>query len=305
MFFALVYGPLIVSLLSAGFAAGVARRSSRTLTLAVRVVTTVAMLIVLGTAITNWLWNFSPFWLPRFSGPDADLMLTLAGFLLPLVVGALALILLMLPPPQSGPRGSAALTPRNLLTYSPHGWLWALGVLLVLVVLVTVLAGLLSTTDDLGRHVQYEVIASDSTSAGTRIYGWWFSLRSLIALAALVVILLAGLTLLARPAVGVDAEADERARRARSRNLILTATGAVLLHLQAVFGSLAGTASLTLGFDSGSSGWVSLGASFAALEPVFRTAGWISMTAGLTMWWFVLFSAVLVRPERHRESTAS
>jgi hypothetical protein len=305
MFFAMVYGPLVISLLLAGLAAGATWRAALSVPISVRIITGAAMVLALGTVIARWIWSFSPFWIPDFSGPDADLLLTLTSLLLPLMVGTIAVILQMLPPPQSGPRGTAALTPRNLLTYAPRGWLWILGSLLALVMLVSVLAGLLSTTDDWGRHVMYEVLASNTTSAGTRIYGWWFSMRCLVALAALVATLLAGLAVLARPAVGIDAEADARARRARSRSLIVTATGAVLLHFHAVLGSLAGTSSLTLGFDSGATGWVSLGSSFAALGPVLQVASWIALTAGLTTWWYVLFSIAPVRSRRRAESTAS
>jgi hypothetical protein len=288
MFFAMVYGPLVISLLLAGLAAGATWRAALSVPISVRIITGAAMVLALGTVIARWIWSFSPFWIPDFSGPDADLLLTLTSLLLPLMVGTIAVILQMLPPPQSGPRGTAALTPRNLLTYAPRGWLWILGSLLALVMLVSVLAGLLSTTDDWGRHVMYEVLASNTTSAGTRIYGWWFSMRCLVALAALVATLLAGLAVLARPAVGIDA-----------------ATGAVLLHFHAVLGSLAGTSSLTLGFDSGATGWVSLGSSFAALGPVLQVASWIALTAGLTTWWYVLFSIAPVRSRRRAESTAS
>lgn len=304
MFLAVAYGPLVVSVLVAALAAGMARRSSQRLPTAVRVTTAIAMLIAVGLTVAHWLWGLSPWWHPNFSGPDGDLIIGMVRHIAPLVLGTVALVFLMLPPPIPGPRGSAALAPRNLLTYAPRGWLWVLTGVLALLALVTVLTGTLSSTDEYGRHVMYEIV-SGTSSASTGIYGWWYSTRALIALAVLLAVLLIGLAVIARPAVGIDSERDALIRRTRSRNLLVVTCGAVLLHFAGVLSSLAGTSSLGLGFQSGSTGWISVGTSFAALGPVFHVANLVMLTAGLTMWWFVLLSVLLNRVRDRADPVAS
>lgn len=303
MFSWLLYGPLIVSLLAAALFAGATRPSSASLPTPVRVTTGIGSASAIGLVLVQDAWWSAPWLFPipfPYLGSDTSLIFTIR-LMLPLIACSIALIIIAVPPPKPGPRGSAALAPRNPLTYAPTSWLWALTVTTVALAVVSVLAGLLSSTDEFGRHTMYEVEANDS-SAATTIYGWWFSAWGLIAVLVVFAIAFVGLVVISRPALGVDHESDAIARRTRSRNLVIMATGGILLHFSAVLTSLAGTSSLALSFQAGSAGMITLGTSFAALGPVLGVVGWLAFPAGLAMWWFVLFSIV---PLRARRLTAS
>lgn len=304
MFFWLLYGPLIVSLLVAALFAGATRHSSASLPTLVRVTTGVGSAAAIGLVLVQDAWWSTPWLFPipfPDLGRDTPLVFAMIRLMLPLIACSIALIIIAVPPPKPGPRGSAALAPRNPLTYTPTSWLWALTVTTVALAVVSVLAGLLSSTDEFGRHTMYEVEANDS-SAATTIYGWWFSAWALIGVVIVFAIAFANLLMISRPTLGVDHESDTLTRRTRSRNVLVVTTGGILLHFSAVLTSLAGTSSLALSFQAGSAGMITLGTSFAALGPVLGVVGWLAFAAGLTMWWFVLFSIV---PLHSRRLTAS
>jgi hypothetical protein len=295
----LQYGPAAIGLLLALGALFVHRRSRANLPLAARISTAVGMVIALGCMIAFTVWSVFPAWVPPL-GDDGFLILQLARYLFPLILCAVALVFLIVPVPSRGPRGSAELAPRTFTTFASRRWLGSAAGVIVAIATLSVLAGLASSPDDAGRYVMFEVQASSSASAGTTMYGWWFSLPCLTLVALIVTITLFDLVVISRPALDHDTESDTSTRTARVRNVLAVSTGGLLLHLGAVLQSLYGTSTLHMGLEAGQAGWVELGTSFAAIGPVLLVASFVSVILGMAMWWSTLLTVV---PARARQSS--
>lgn len=220
-----------------------------------------------------------------------------ARFAIPLVIGVLALVLLAFPVrPRSG-GGVADLTPRGPFSCTRTWHLVVAASITGVAVLTAVLAGAASQPDPTtGRYTMYFLELGGENGMGTGIYGWFYSVPALVAIAFLMAVAVADLVLIARPALDEDRAQDIRVRTVRTRNVIAVATGALLLHLGPVFSSLAGTASLraSMATDLGrGTFWTPM----AALQPVFHGAALVAETLGVMLWVGVTLTAVGVRRE--------
>ena len=256
------------------------------------------VLTVLGTSaalvvmVGYWLLQTLPSLAPAMSY-DPDMAIALR-YLVPLIAGGIALVVLAFPVRGSGTRSKGAeLSRRTVLTFSRPWWFVAFGIVLLLTVTVALAAGSLSSPDEQGRYTLY-VVRAGTASASTTIYGWHYSVPCLILLAVLVGIMTVDLALISRPALALDRDTDVAVRRARSLNIVRVGTGAVLLHLSAVLSSLAGTSTLRAGVGTGSStaGEINVGTSFAALTPLLYWAGAVVGVIGLALWFSALLSTV-------------
>ena len=294
MLFLLQYGTALVGLLAALSVWFARRLSWSALPSSARIWTSVGLVIALGISILFNVSSAFPWWVPPLD-EDGYLVLGLFRFIAPLLLCAIALLFLIPPARGVGPRGAAELAPRTLLTFSSRPWLASAVGVVTGVIIVTVLAGMASSPDEAGRYLVYSVEASATTNASTTIYGWFYSGPCLIAIAVIVVLVLVELTVISRPPLAIDRDNDVATRTARVRNVLAVSTGGLLLHLGAVLQSLHGTSSLRLGMDAGAPGWAELGTSFAAIGPFLLVAGYVSVVAGLAMWWMVLVSALTAR----------
>jgi hypothetical protein len=234
-----------------------------------------------------------PFWMPFPFTENTALGLRVLDHALPLGLAIVMVVAIAWPPRRPAPAGVADLAPRGLATFTRPRWLGGLAALVVTIVAVSAVAGVASRPDDEGRHLAYRIDAG-LASAGTWIYGWYFSVPSLIAMLVLVTLTLGGILLISRPSLGPHPELATRERRARTRTVLAAASGGLLLHLGDVFGSLGGTASLAGQFSAGTLGTVSIGTSFAALGPALHALAFLAGSLGFALWWFVLLSAIPV-----------
>lgn len=287
------YGSPLGGLVIALVALAATRRSRVALSGVARWVTAAVLLIVLAARIAYGGWFRFPSWIPDF-GLETYLVMQLGNFMVPLVLTAVALLVLFVPVSSAHPHGPAELAPRTLATFTSRPWAVLAVVATGVVLLVTVFAGLASSVDEEGRYVKYGVDASSTTSASTNIYGWWFSVPSLITIAVLVALTLTAIIFLTRPPLAVNRDRDIAVRKARVRNVLAVFTGGMLLHLGAVLMSLYGTSTLRLGFQAGPSGWVELGTSFAAIGPALLVASYVISGLGYATWWSVLLSTVRI-----------
>ncbi len=285
------YGPPLVGLLLALCVSFLRRRSHVSLPTPDRVSTALGIVFVLALMVTFRAWTVWPWWSPFFD-EDGALFVRLLAFGAPLILSAVALLSLVPFGRTTTPRGTAELAPRTLLTFAPRGSLIGVVAAIVLVVVVSVSAGLISGPDADGRFVMYNVDASANSGGSTTIYGWWFSIPCLVAIAVLVALALIELLVISRPPLAADRLTDSRIRTTRVRNILTVMTGGLLLHVGEVLLSLFGTSSLRLTFSSEPSGVISLGASFAALGPALLVASYIAITLGFTFWFVVLLSTV-------------
>lgn len=215
-------------------------------------------------------------------------------FVTPLVFGIIGAIMLLLPRPRPSAGRSADLTPRAAMTFTRRSWLMPGGIAVILVLISTVLAGLASVPDGDGRYTIYRVDAGIG-SVGSGIYGWHYSIPTLVLLAVLLALVVLGLRRIARPAWRADQSRDAQARRQRVLVLIALTTGAVLLHLGDIWASLAASAELRGIFPSGQ-GPVRIGSDFAALAPPLRVGAWLAEASGYLLWFGALLALVL--PQR-------
>jgi hypothetical protein len=226
------------------------------------------------TAVLIWLFDY------RFAAP--------------LVVGVIALALLAVPAHAQVAAHSADLTPRSIFTFARARWFVAPTAVLVVIVLTTVAAGVASQSDpETGRYDRV-LVDGGVGAVGTMIYGWFYSVPALLALAALIVVVCVDLLVIARPALGEDRDLDVRTRRTRTRNVLSGATAAMLLHLAVVFGSLSATASVQGTFTT-SEGPAFLWSPIAGLQTVFTVAAYASGICGIALWTAVALSAIPAR----------
>lgn len=222
-------------------------------------------------------------------------------FTIPLLLGILGMAVLAFPIQPRGGQGSADLRPRTPVSFTSRFWLLTPAVVVVCILTLTIAAGSASDPDTTGRYNMYFVDMGEGASAGTTIYGWFYSLPCLILLAVLAALAAVNLFLIARPALHHDRERDVHTRTARSRAVLMVGTGALLWHLGDILNSLAGTASLRGSFDT-SEGNVGFWTTFAALEPALTVASLIAVALGFVSWFI---GALAVIPERQREAATA
>lgn len=248
------------------------------------------LLVLLGEIVVRFVGAniLLPFELPRFLGNwYADYR-----FISPLLIGILGLVLLSFPVQERGGRGAADLTPRSPVSFARPRWFIAPSVLLVLILLITIIAGAVSQPEESsGRYMMYAVELGGERSAGTSIYGWFYSVPSLIVTGVLMAMTIVALFLVARPALVEDRALDTDVRTIRTRNIVAAGTGALLLHLSLIFSSLAGTASIRGSFAT-SEGPVRFWTSFSALGPALITASMLCAAFGVALWASVALSAI-------------
>jgi hypothetical protein len=225
-------------------------------------------------------------------------------FLTPLVAGLLAISIALLPRARRRGGSSVVLARRTLLTFAPRGWFVTFGAVVVLVLAVTLAAGMASRPDAEGRWRNYTVDVG-VMSLGTEIYGWYYSVPALVPLAALLVLVIAAMAAITRPPLVMDAAADSVTRRWRARHMLVLATGAVLLHLSRVLASLSATASIE-GGTSTTDGWMVAYGRFAGMKEPLYVVSELVGAAGWACWFAVLLSAALTTtsiPTLRREPT--
>lgn len=145
------------------------------------------------------------------------------------------------------------------------------------------------------------VIHSGAATASTWIYGWYFSVPALIALAALLMLCWATLAKVSRPPLSSDPTHDTALRRSRSGIVTGATLGALFLHLAYVAISLDGTASIRLTSTGGHGGaWIESWSTFVALTPALRITGMMLLAIGIALWATMFFRAVLGRRKSHR-----
>lgn len=213
----------------------------------------------------------------------------------PLLVGALGLALLALPPRTPQEPGTADLSPRGIVSFTSKRWLVAVGAITALVLVVTVAAGAASQPNPAtGNYDYYVMDLGGDYSVATTIYGWYYSVPMLAAMAVVLGLAASALLIIAGPPLGAAREEDVRVRCLRSHNVLAVTCGALLLHLAAVLESLRGTASLR-GMIPSDAGSTTVWTPMAAAGPWFGAAAFISATLGVAAWARVAFSAARSR----------
>ena len=252
-----------------------------------------SLLAILGVVIERLSWMV----------PELAVSSTarVVGFAVPLAAGLLAVVVLMLPRIQRPPTGTADLSPRTLTSFVARGWLVALLAVAALVLTVTALAGRASIPDDQGRYRHFELELTTGFTAGTDIYGWYFSVPSIILLVLLLLATFVAVRAVANPPLGPGAAGDATVRRWRTRNVVAMSLGALLVHLASILSHLAGTAALSAGFAT-DVGWVSARPPLVILETPLRFAATGAELVGWFLWFGVLLVAIRsTAPETAKE----
>lgn len=230
--------------------------------------------------------------LQRYVSLEFWLWYTDYRFLFPLVLGILGMMLLAFPVRARKGRGIADLTPRTPLSFARGRWFAGPAAVIAITLVLTVAAGAASQPDpETGHYTMYVVDLGSERTMGTTIYGWFSSVPALILTAVMIVVAALVLFLIARPPLGQSREQDIQLRIIRSRNVFTVVTGALLLHLGLILGSLAGTASLRGEFPA-AEGTASSWTEFAALEPALRIASEVAAGLGIAFWLAVALSAI-------------
>lgn len=259
----------------------------------VRTLTTVAAGVPLVIFVAYRLWGGLPF----LGVPVGPLPIELARFAIDsryvLPLAAALPMLLLLAVPERAPRitGSAGISRRTIVSFVSRGWWIAGASVLAVIGLITLSAGIASSPDEEGHWRMFQ-IELGTTTASTWIYGWYYSTTSLILIAGVLVFAALALGVVARPPLGSNPELDIARRGVRSRNIVAVALGALLCHLAAVLGGLAGTAGLRVGIGSSPAGPIEVGTPFAALSAPLYAAEVLALGVGVGLWFIVLLSAV-------------
>jgi hypothetical protein len=213
-------------------------------------------------------------------------------FAIPLWLGILGLVMLIFPVQARNGHGAADLTPRTVVSFARGWWFVTPAVVGAFILILTFAAGPVSVSEEEpGRFDMYYVDLGGGRGMGTSIYGWFYSVPALILTGLLIAIAVLNLVLISRPALDRDRERDLRNRTMRTRNVLLVGTGALLVHLGLILGSLAGTASIRSSFPT-PDGTVTFWTTFAALQPVFTGASNVALMLGFALWAVVALSAV-------------
>lgn len=214
-----------------------------------------------------------------------------ARYVLPLVLGLIAVLLLGVPDRRRRASSGADLTPRTWRSYIATGWLGTTLATLVVVIGLSLAAGFASEPDDQGRHVRYTADFG-SASVSTEIYGWHVSAVPLVVLALTLATGWRALTSIARRPPGADVEVDSAARRLRSTNVARMTLGAVLLHLQSILHSLAATSSVRGTMSTTRGEYFSSGTAFSALTEFLQVSGTVVGIVGLGLWVFTALTGL-------------
>ncbi|XBH21336.1 hypothetical protein V5R04_14160 [Jonesiaceae bacterium BS-20] len=306
MKFLVQYGPATAGLIIALIFVLLQRNKRVELPKQVRLLTVLSQLVATSFYIIAYATRSWPGWqlpLPIPSDPDGHLYYQAFVHMLPLSLTIVVLVFLILPIPTAGPPGSAALAPRGFQTFTSRRWITTPGVLILGSTLIAFIAGLASSPDEQGRYVAYFLRASEVSGAGTGIYGWWFSVPSLLLMGGLVVVAFLGVSVISRPALASDTEADSKMRTIRIRNILTVCSGGLLLHLATVFSSLAGTSALKAWFNTGDQTFT-YAASFSSLGQVLRAGALTCLVLGLACWWAVLVSALTAKSSTINQTVA-
>jgi hypothetical protein len=249
--------------------------------LAVRVGTVVAtlLLLLLSFAVTAMsLASLADARLPReFREWVFD-----ARFMLPLLAGIVALLILALPLARRHGAASADLAPRGLASFAPRRGVSVVVALAVLALLAALGAGVLSSPDESGHYTMY-LTDTGVVAVGTSIYGWYYSVPCLVLIVLVLAVGTGGLALLVRPALADDREADIAVRRWRGRSLATVAAATIAFHLGEVFNSLAASASVHGSFNVPEAGSILTYASFAAFRTPFDVLGTVFVALGVLL----------------------
>lgn len=217
-----------------------------------------------------------------------------ARFSAPLLIGIVGLVVLAVPVRRRR-TGAADLSRRGPSSVVQRWWLAVPGVLLAVALGVTLLAGSASERDDEGHFTMYyRELVPGEVGSGVGIYGWYYSIPAMAAIAVLVTLVAVDLVLIVRPALDPSRPHDAAERRLRARSVISMATGALAVHLGVILSSLAGTVSSRGGAVIGDS-WVTWGDPFGALEPALQWAGWSCAVIGVALWASIALAAIPAR----------
>ena len=217
------------------------------------------------------------------------------GYASPMVLGIVGIVIVAFPVRARSGQGTAELAPRTPLSYARGWWFITPAAALALIITFSIAAGAASQPDEVtGRYTLYMVDLGGERAMGTTIYGWFYSVPSLILIGVMFAVAAINLVLIARPALNEDQWRDVHTRAVRTRNVIRITTGALLVHLGLIFGSLAGTASVRSSFST-SEGSVAFWTTFAALQPVLIGASAVAAALGFALWAAVALSAIPTR----------
>ncbi len=250
----------------------------------------VALVAAIAPSVLGVIYLKTQLSIPEFIWAGYD---TPSHYARPLVVGLFSIVLLLFVPRAKSFDTGADLTPKSIASFTRPGAFITIGRLPAAAVAVAIAAGRMATTDGDGSSRIY-AIESGGLGGATEIYGWYYSLPSLITLGMLLLLALIALWRIARPPLGTNPTVDTAIRRYRSGVVSASVIAAILLHLGYVGVFLAGTASLTVGGIVGDGrAWVNIWPTFAALEATLRTTGLILQLAGISVWAYLFWRAVL------------
>lgn len=232
-------------------------------------------------------------------------LLSESRFLLPLVLGLVATAILGVPSRPRHLPSTAHLTPRTWRSFVSRGWLVMTVATTALITVLSLAGGFASEPDDQGRYRTYNVVLGPSTSVGTNIYGWHYSVAPLIVVALLLIVTWGALAMIARPPLDGDAEVDTAARRLRSANVSRIAVGAMLLHLRMILISFASTSALTGTFHVDRGEYFRAWTPFSALTGVLEISAAATGIIGLGLWIYTALTALPSARRRERPSERS
>ena len=222
-------------------------------------------------------------------------------YVVPLLSGLAGVLVLMLPLLGRGSRGSAQLARRTAFSFAGVRWLVSAVALMGIVVVLSIAAGFASSPDEVGR---YRMLAMDSGAAEIRIliYGWYYSLPSLIAIALFAGAAAFALSVIAHPPLAASTLHDTTIRRERTRNVMGIFAGGLLVHLGAVLTFLAYTGTSNVGIFQGED-IIPIIAPFATFGPLLWILGGAASVFGFACWFEIALSSVR-RPALRRVSVA-
>ncbi|MDP9889393.1 hypothetical protein [Pseudarthrobacter enclensis] len=227
-----------------------------------------------------------------WTGTDVSIGLQDARFSMPLVAGLVALAILSVPCPRKPPGSTTAgITRRTALTFLSAGWTVALIAVVGVTIALSLAAGLASAPDETGRYAMFN-FKIGTMSVSSTIYGWYYSVPAMLLLILLITTAWVGLALVARRPLSEPREQDAVVRRVKSRNIIAVTTGALLFHLAAILGSLAGTSRVGGSLPTDTAGIISVGSPFAALGPFLNSSSFVATCLGAAVCLSVVLTAV-------------
>lgn len=222
-------------------------------------------------------------------------------YVVPLISGLVGVLVLVMPVFGHKSAGSAQFARRTAFSFARPWWLILAGSLIGVIVILSFAAGRASSPDEAGR---YRMFAMDSGAAEIRIliYGWYYSLPSLVALVLFVGAAFLALSVIARPPLAAGTLQDTAIRKERTRNVMGILIGGLLLHLGAVLTFLGYTGTRSVGIFQGED-IIPIIAPFAAFGPLLWALGGAASILGFACWFEIALSSVR-RPVRQQVSAA-